>query len=224
MEIIKIETKDGIETCNSRDLWSFLQPKTRHNDWIKNRIEKYNFKENIDYILLTEKLVSGNNADCKMYYISIEMAKELSMVENNDKGKIARQYFIECEKKIKTPENQIIQQFSQAINLFTKTLETMDKRLTNIENVQSKQIETTNPVKQKYTVRQYITKNNIKSYNMNLFSNQVGRALTKLSRDLHRGIGFIREGDYDVGLYDEDLFETAVIVATKMIEKNNTLF
>jgi DNA-binding Lrp family transcriptional regulator len=124
----------------------------------------------------------------------------------------------------------MVQQFTQAINLFTKTLEIMDKRLTNIENSQVSQVKQIEqpkeikPLKQKYSVKQYITKNNIKSYNMNLFSNQVGRALTKLSRDLHREIGFIREGDYDVGLYDEDLFETAVIVATKMIEKNNTLF
>jgi anti-repressor protein len=98
-ELIKIEHKNGIETVNARELHRFLEVKQRFNDWIKFRIEKYGFEEDVDYISLTEKIVSGNNANARSYHISLDMAKELSMVENNEKGRQARQYFIECEKR-----------------------------------------------------------------------------------------------------------------------------
>lgn len=100
-EIIKIEYREGKRVCDARELHMFLNVKTRFNDWIKARIDKYGFEENADYILLTEKIVSGNNANAKTYIITIDMAKELSMVENNEKGKQARKYFIECERKLK---------------------------------------------------------------------------------------------------------------------------
>ena len=87
-----------MNAVNARELWGKLDVKTRFNDWIANRIEKYDFVENQDFITLTENLVSGGKQT--NYFISLDMAKELSMVENNAQGKIARRYFIECEKKM----------------------------------------------------------------------------------------------------------------------------
>jgi len=100
-ELIKIENNGGIKTVNARDLHDFLEVGTKFADWIKTRIEKFEFIEGTDYILLSEKKESGNNAISKEYYISLDMAKELSMVENNEKGKQARQYFIAIEKRAK---------------------------------------------------------------------------------------------------------------------------
>ena len=100
-EIIKIEHREGIETVNARELHGFLGSGTRFNDWIQRRIAKYGFIENQDYISVTQKRVSGNNADSVEYFISIDMAKELSMVENNERGREARQYFILMEKRAK---------------------------------------------------------------------------------------------------------------------------
>lgn len=69
-------------------------------NWIKDRIEQYNFNENIDFVVIAN---SGNNPKGGRpvidYHISLDMAKEISMVEKNAKGKQAREYFIACERK-----------------------------------------------------------------------------------------------------------------------------
>ncbi|HGJ5854223.1 antA/AntB antirepressor family protein [Arsenophonus nasoniae] len=112
--LINIETKninnELIQTVNARDLHAFLEITTRFNDWINRRIAEYGFEENIDYIIV-ENLSYSNLSSAKSrqrpmkdYCISIDMAKELSMVERNEKGKQARQYFIECERRILQPK------------------------------------------------------------------------------------------------------------------------
>ena len=96
-----------VQTVNARELHEFLDVSSRYNDWIRNRISKYGFEENIDYVCLTKVLVTQTESgregasNQKEHYISLDMAKELAMVENNDKGREARKYFIECEKKLK---------------------------------------------------------------------------------------------------------------------------
>ena len=100
-ELIKVTNEGGKQTVNARDLHSFLESKKDFSSWIKSRIEKYNFVENVDYTLLTQKVAQLSGAKyLKEYHITLDMAKELSMVERNDKGKQARQYFIECEKQL----------------------------------------------------------------------------------------------------------------------------
>lgn len=89
-----------------------------------------------------------------------------------------------------------------------------------IQNNQPKQIEN----KPKLTITEYIKKNNITSYNYQALSIQAGKQATRLSKELHKDISFKREGNYDVNMYDEDILETAIIVAKKIIEKNNLLF
>ena len=98
-ELIKIITKDGNNLVSAIELHEFLVVKSRFNDWINNRINKYEFEENQDYTTLTKNLVNGGKETD--YIITTDMAKELSMVENNDKGKQARKYFIQCEKGFK---------------------------------------------------------------------------------------------------------------------------
>lgn len=61
----------------------------KFTDWIKARIEKYDFVENIDFVTLPKKVERQILIE---YFVSIDMAKELSMVENNEQGKIARRY------------------------------------------------------------------------------------------------------------------------------------
>ncbi len=103
-ELIKIEPSriggEAIQTCNARDLHAFLEVKARFNDWIRNRVEDFGFQENQDFITLTRLLVSGGKR--KDYYLSLDMAKELAMVERNAKGKEARLYFIDCERIAKS--------------------------------------------------------------------------------------------------------------------------
>nr|CBI79570.1 conserved hypothetical protein [Bartonella sp. AR 15-3] len=88
-----------VQTVNARELHVFLEIKARFNDWIKNRIKECKFQENINFITLTKNLVSGGKV--KEYHITLDMAKHLSMIERNDKGHEARQYFIKCERLLK---------------------------------------------------------------------------------------------------------------------------
>lgn len=97
-ELLKIETHEGKETVNARDLYNFLESRQDFSTWIKNRVEKYGFVENTDYVRLHKKM-EANNATLIDYFLSLDMAKELSMVENNEKGRQARLYFIEVEKR-----------------------------------------------------------------------------------------------------------------------------
>lgn len=88
-----------VQTVNARELHDFLEVKSRFNDWINNRIRDFGFVENQDFVTVTKNLVSGGIQ--KEIHLSIDMAKELSMVERNEKGRQARQYFIEMEKVAK---------------------------------------------------------------------------------------------------------------------------
>lgn len=101
-EIIKIEEKDGRKAVNARELHQFLENKRQFADWIKQRVEQYGFIENKDFEVF-HKFVNNSNGGRPTveYALSIEMAKELSMVENNENGRIARKYFIACEEKLK---------------------------------------------------------------------------------------------------------------------------
>ena len=105
-ELIKLnETKIGdefVQTVNARELHVFLGNGDMFANWIKNRIEKYGFVENQDFVsfLKTTKKPNGGRPS-REYYITLDMAKQLTMVENNEKGMQARQYFIECEKQLR---------------------------------------------------------------------------------------------------------------------------
>ena len=102
-DLIKIEERDGIETVNARDLHEYLGVGKDFSTWIKERIEKYEFEPFIDFSPELGKSTGGRPT--MEYYISIDMAKELSMVENNEKGREARKYFIAREKQAKQLES-----------------------------------------------------------------------------------------------------------------------
>ncbi len=112
-ELIKIEKSnvggDLIDTVNARELHQFLEVGRDYTNWIKGRIEKYGFVENQDYVLTFARAGERQNVVMTEYHISIGMAKELAMVENNDQGRKVRRYFIECERKLKTGGSNIPQ-------------------------------------------------------------------------------------------------------------------
>lgn len=99
MELIKITEQNGKKAVSARELHSFLESKQDFSTWIKARIEKYGFVENQDFELFHKfvEQVSGGK-HLTEYALSIDCAKEISMVEGNEKGKQARRYFIDCEK------------------------------------------------------------------------------------------------------------------------------
>ena len=99
-ELIKVTTNDkGQQLVSARELHEFLEVTERFSSWFE-RYCKYGFEENIDY---TGCKVFNTLArqELQDYAMTIEMAKEFSMLQRTEKGKQARKYFIECEKKAK---------------------------------------------------------------------------------------------------------------------------
>lgn len=86
------------QAVNARELHAFLQNKDHFATWIKDRITQYDFQENQDFVIFSENSEKGRPR--LEYAISLDMAKELSMVERNEQGKQARKYFIDCEKRL----------------------------------------------------------------------------------------------------------------------------
>lgn len=114
-ELISLQTNTingtAVETISARELHAFIESKQDFSTWIKARIEDYGFAEGTDYLRVTNTAPQKNGAKKSdtydnwttriEYYLTLDMAKELAMVERNDKGKEARRYFIECERRLK---------------------------------------------------------------------------------------------------------------------------
>lgn len=98
-----------IQTVNARDLHAFLEVGKDFTTWIKDRIDQYAFAPDIDFTTYEDlrSPISGSSKaraqKVTEYAISIDMGKELAMVERNEQGKKARRYFIECERRAKDP-------------------------------------------------------------------------------------------------------------------------
>jgi len=89
-----------VPTVNGRDLHEFLDVQTQFKDWIVRRIEEYGFEDGKDFSSFLSESTGGRPT--KDYALTVDMAKELSMVERTPRGKQARQYFIECERIAQT--------------------------------------------------------------------------------------------------------------------------
>ncbi|ELC8694702.1 antA/AntB antirepressor family protein [Campylobacter coli] len=124
-----------INSANAREIFQFLNSLQDYSNWIKNRISHYNFIENQDYII---ELVYTKGRPRKEYYITLDMAKELCMVENNEKGRQARRYFIECEKRLKNLEAEQMQKlaFHQSLGYKSQLKQQKEKYENKIKALQ----------------------------------------------------------------------------------------
>ncbi|MCG8766153.1 antA/AntB antirepressor family protein, partial [Tenacibaculum finnmarkense] len=112
--LINITKNNGNSVVNARELHQFLEVGKDFSTWIKDRINKYEFVENEDFEVFPNIGENPNSGrPSKDYAISLDMAKELSMVERNEKGKQARRYFIAMEKIAKNIQPQQIESNSQ---------------------------------------------------------------------------------------------------------------
>ncbi len=104
-DLIKIEERDGIQTVDARDLWQAVESKREFAHWIKDRLE--GFIVGTDYTTIDNFVKrEGSNLGNKQtdYYLTLEMAKHIAMLERNEKGKEIRQYFIDVDRAWNTPE------------------------------------------------------------------------------------------------------------------------
>lgn len=94
-------SNETILLCNARDLHAFLEVGKRFATWITERISEYEFVENQDFLIISQNREKiGRGRPAKDYHLTLDTAKELAMVERNEKGRQIRRYFIECEKKL----------------------------------------------------------------------------------------------------------------------------
>ena len=97
-ELIPLTESDGVSAVMGRDLHKFLEVKTLYKDWMPRMIE-YGFVAGQDFSAKMSESTGGRPS--QDHIISLDMAKEISMIQRTAKGKQARQYFIECERKAK---------------------------------------------------------------------------------------------------------------------------
>ena len=96
--LVENESVEGF-CVNARDLFGCLNPntKTKFSDWIKKRINTYNFHDNKDFIMisLNDEIKKGRGGDVKTreYSVTIAMAENLALVERTELGSLTREYF-----------------------------------------------------------------------------------------------------------------------------------
>lgn len=102
-ELLKVNYDSNRITLSARELHEFLEIGTEFAKWMQRMCE-YGFTENQDYRVFVKNDDKSKGRPSTDYEITLDMAKEISMIQRNEKGKQARQYFIELEKKWNSPE------------------------------------------------------------------------------------------------------------------------
>lgn len=102
--VIPLTDNDGVQAVMGRDLHKFLEVTTPYRKWFPRMVE-YGFIAGQDYADKNVRVERMNRGAVEVtdHIISLDMAKEISMIQRTDKGKQARQYFIECERRAKQP-------------------------------------------------------------------------------------------------------------------------
>ena len=118
-EIIKVNYENDRPTVLARNLHDFLEVKTAFKDWFPRMCE-YGFSEGTDFCSFLSESTGGRPAQDAQ--LTIEMAKEICMLQRNERGKQARQYFIQLEKDWNSPEK-----------VMERALQIADKRIKRLE-------------------------------------------------------------------------------------------
>ena len=104
-----VDQGDDVQAVMGRDLHAFLEVKSNYKDWFP-RMVAYGFEEGKDYVLKIEHTPSpAGMKEKKNHIITLDMAKHLAMIQRTDRGRQAREYFIECEKLARQPRVDVSQ-------------------------------------------------------------------------------------------------------------------
>ena len=122
-ELINITLNENHEpVVSARDLHKGLEVKSKYNDWLKRMLD-YGFAEGTDFVAIAQKKVTaqGNQSEFIEHVFNLDSAKEIAMIQRNDKGKEVRKYFIQVEKDFNSPEK-----------IMARALLMADKKITNL--------------------------------------------------------------------------------------------
>lgn len=143
-ELIRITKDDltGQSLVSARSLYDFLEVRTEFLDWVKRMLD-YGFTEGTDFNFLKKEEVRKEGGRSVTRHIhdwalTIDCAKEISMIQRTDKGKEARTYFIECERKSQLFMNQIPTSFADALRLAANLQEENEKQAKLLTEAQPK--------------------------------------------------------------------------------------
>ena len=142
MELIKITTNEnGEQLVSGRELHEFLEVGTEYKKWF-SRMTEYGFVENTDFTRVTQKCPTpGGVQNITDHAMTLDMAKEISMIQRSEKGKQARQYFIEVEKQYKldtsslSPELQFMNSVVQSLAKQEMATKQLSNKLDNITEI-----------------------------------------------------------------------------------------
>lgn len=137
LSLIKItENEKGEPTVSCRELYKFLEVTERYSNWF-NRMLQYGFVENVDY-LGCKVFNTQARQELQEHILKISMAKEIAMLQRNEKGKQIRQYFIEVEKRYNDPMYQMARSLQYANNIIEQNKIEINKL--ELENKEQKEI------------------------------------------------------------------------------------
>lgn len=136
-ELLKINYEAEQPTVSARDLHEALEIKSKYADWFKN-MSAYGFVENMDYFTFSKNLENGGRTID--HNISVDMAKQICMIQRSEKGKQYRQYFIDLEKAWNTPEQIFARALKMADQKIEKLKESNAGLLEDVERMKPKAI------------------------------------------------------------------------------------
>ena len=177
-ELIKITEYKGNQAVSARDLHKFLEITERFSSWFE-RMLQYGFVENIDYqgceffnTLANQTLID--------YALTLDCAKEISMIQRSKKGKEAREYFIECEKQLRSGKFALPTTYKEALQSLLIEVEAKE-RLQAQNELQAKELEKQAPKVAYYD--EVLTSQS--TYNANQIAKELGMSAITLNKKLH---------------------------------------
>lgn len=208
-ELIKItQDKQGNSVVSGRELHDFLEVTERYSSWFM-RMTKYGFEENVDYVgcKVFNTLAKQELQD---HALTLDMAKEISMIQRTEKGKQARQYFIEVEKAFKeqyrlpqTPEEKL----ALTMEVTTRLNKRIGKIEEDLEDIKNKQeIDST----QRYKLKKARNRKAVEVLNgkqSNAYQDK------KLTRKVFRALEHELKDEFTISRYEDlrrDEFDSAI--------------
>jgi len=156
------------QMVNARELHEFLESKQQFSNWIKDRINHYGFTQDVDFIVINNFIADatafGGQRKVIEYHITLEMAKELSMVERNEKGKKARQYFIECERAAISGITQFSNPAFHAIQVLMVEHEKLAREVADVKQNQNTVVRVVQDIGSRLTKSVVSTQNKLESH------------------------------------------------------------
>lgn len=181
-ELIKITEQNGNQAVSMKDLYTFLEVRENWTDWTK-RMLGYGFDENVDYEAVSVFRQHPNGiggTTVKDYALTLDCAKEISMLQRSERGKMARQYFIECEKQLRNGKFALPTTYKEALQSLLEEVEAKE-RLQAQNDLQRIELQ-----KQAPKVAYYEDVLTSKStYNANQIAKELGMSAVTLNKRLH---------------------------------------